>query len=111
MELKGPIIPNDVRKEIATAPILRGENVSFMDAATKIYEERYKEEEEGGEVKKKEKEKMEKAEDAKRNINASTPNTSFVKDYYSNTEEKALREATIQGKKGALAERLRRSGY
>jgi len=102
---------DDVRKEIATAPILRGENVSFMEAADKIWNERYAPKEEVEEVNKKEKEKMEKTEDAKRNINASTPTTSFVKDYYSKTENEALKQATIAGKKGALAERLRRSGY
>ena len=101
---------DDVRKEIATAPILRGTNVSFMVAADKIYKERYATREEVEPVKKKDKEVMDKKEDQKRNINASVPSGHF-EGYYSATDTKELNEATRLRKKGALAERLRRSGY
>ena len=97
----------DVRKEIATAPILVGKNVSFMDAADKIWKQRY--EEEVGEVKKKDKEEMETKVDQKKNINASAPSGHF-EGYYADTDTEALNEATRLSKKGALAERLRRSG-
>lgn len=99
---------DDVRKEIATAPILKGVAVSFMEAADKIWAERYAPKE-VEEVKKKEKEKMEEAENQKRNINASK--VSSRTDYYAPTDKDALIEAVQKGKRGALAERLKRSGY
>ena len=100
---------DDVRKEIATAPFLKGENVSFMDAAEKIWNERYADK--GVEVvKKKDKEVMKKKEDQKRNINASAPSGHY-EGYYTKADTKELEEATKLNKKGALAERLRRSGY
>ncbi len=99
---------DDVRKEIATAPILKGTTPSFMEAADAIWEARYKPNEEV-EVKKKEKEQVEQTENAKRNINASAP-TGRPNDFYAKSDEEALRQATMQGKKGALAERLRRIG-
>lgn len=98
---------DDVRKEIATAPILKGETPSFMEAADKIWNERYSEKE--VEVKKKEKEQLAEKEDAKKQINASTPAGRSV-NYYEKSDEEALRQAVIHGKKGALAERLRRIG-
>jgi len=100
---------DDVRKEIATAPILRGENVSFMDAADKIWKARYTDKEVEP-VKKKDKEVMTKKVDQKKNINASVPSGHF-EGYYSDTDTKELNEATRLRKKGALAERLRRSGH
>lgn len=109
---------DDVRKEIATAPILRGVNVSFMDAADKIWEERYapaqqiaEEEKEVEEVNKKQKEEVEEKEDAKRNINASVPAGQNAKAYFSKADDELLRQASIKGVRGALAERLKRSGY
>jgi hypothetical protein len=99
---------DDVRKEIATAPILKGTTPSFMEAADLIWNARYAEKKEVEEVKKVEKEKIEETENAKRNINASIPSGRV--DSYAKSDEEALRQATIYGKKGALAERLRRIG-
>jgi len=99
---------DDVRKEIATAPILKGVTVSFMEATDKIWSERYAPKE-VEEVKKAEKEKMEETENQKRNINASK--VSSRTDYYAPTDIDALKEAVVKGKRGALAERLKRSGY
>lgn len=99
---------DDVRKEIATAPYLKGTTPSFMEAADMIWNQRYAPKE-VDEVKKKEKEKMEAAEDKKKQINASVP-TGRPGDYYSKTDAEVLKQATIHGKKGALAERLRRAG-
>lgn len=99
---------DDVRKEIATAPILRGENVGFMEAADKIWNQRYTKEVD--EVKKADKEKINQAENAKRNINATRVGTSRTDDY-SPADDEALKQAVIQNKRGALAERLKRAGY
>ena len=100
---------DDVRKEIATAPILKGTTPSFMEAADLIWNARYAEKKEVGEVKKAEKEKIEETENAKRNINATAP-SGRPTDYYAQSEQEDLRQASILGKKGALAERLRRAG-
>jgi hypothetical protein len=99
---------DDVRKEIATAPILKVVAVSFMEATDKIWNERYAPKE-VEEVKKAEKQKMEETENQKRNINASK--VSSRTDYYAPTDKDALKEAVMKGKRGALAERLKRSGY
>jgi len=100
---------DDVRKEIATAPILKGTTPSFMEAADLVWNARYAPKEVEEEVKKKDKEKIEEAENAKKQINASAP-TGRPSSYYAKSEDEALRQATIYGKKGALAERLRRIG-
>lgn len=97
---------DDVRKEIATSPILKGENLTFMQAADKIWNERYIKE---VEVKKVDKEKLEEVEDQKRNINANIP-VGRANDYYAKSDQEALRQASIIGRKGALAERLKRAG-
>lgn len=97
---------DDVRKEIATAPVLKGETPTFMEAADKIWDERYAKE---VEVKKVDREKLEEIEDQKRNINASIP-VGRANDYYAKSDQEALRQASIVGKKGALAERLKRAG-
>jgi len=100
---------DDVRKELATAPYLKGKTISFMEASNTIWNQRYANQKEEVEMKKKEKEVIEEAENAKRNINASVPSGHFS-GYYSQTDQEALRQATIVGKRGALAERLRRAG-
>ncbi len=103
---------DDVRKEIATAPYLKGASPTFMQAADAIWEARYKDkegEEVSEEVKKAEKQKIEEAENAKRNINASE-GIGRSKDYYAQSDIEALKAATISGKRGALAERLKRAG-
>src|SRR3990167_1774083 len=96
---------DDVRKEIATAPILKGTTPSFMEATDLIWNARYAEKKEVEGVKKAEKEKIEEAENAKRNINASAQ-AGRPTDYYAQSEQEDLRQASILGKKGALAERL-----
>ena len=103
---------DDVRKELATAPILKGTTPTFMEAATQIWEARYKGQyasKEVEQVNKQEKEKMTEVEDKKKQINASIP-AGRKTDYYAQSDQEALRQASIQGKKGALAERLRRAG-
>ena len=57
---------------------------------------------------KKEKESVEKAEDNKRNINATMPRSSALKGFYAKEESETLRQNIRTGKKGALAELLRR---
>jgi hypothetical protein len=79
-----------------------------MEATDKIWNERYAPKE-VEEVKKAEKQKMEETENQKRNINASK--VSSRTDYYAPTDKDALKEAVMKGKRGALAERLKRSGY
>lgn len=82
-----------------------GHQEDVMAAASKWSDILYGKEEE---VKKADKIKAEQAEEAKRNINAlGTKQTSQRED---NTEVEALHEAARKGKKGAVAELLKRAG-
>lgn len=60
---------------------------------------------------KKEKAEQTKKEEAKAQINATAPKSSTMSGYYQDSDMEGLIEDTKKGKKGALAERLRRSGH
>lgn len=57
---------------------------------------------------KKEEEKKQQADEAKSNINANIPRSGNSRGYYDNSETETLREGIMSGKRGALAEMLRR---
>lgn len=76
-----------------------------MAAADKWYDKLY-----GGKVTKEEKENKEKKEAAKKEINAVRPTSNMMHGYYEHDEEEALREKARKGKKGAVAELLKRRG-
>jgi len=97
---------DDVRKELATAPILRGEALTFEEAADLIWEKRYASKKP---VVTESDSKQNMIEDAKRNINA-VRNNSFRSDYYTQADTTELIRASQLGKKGAIAERLKRAG-
>lgn len=97
---------DDVRKELATAPILRGETLTFEEAADSIWEKRYASKKP---VVTEPDPKQNMIEDAKRNINA-VRNNSFRSDYYTQADTTELIRASQLGKKGAIAERLKRAG-
>lgn len=97
---------DDVRKELATAPILRGETLTFEEAADLIWEKRYAFKKP---VVTEPDPKQNMIEDAKRNINA-VRNNSFRSDYYTQADTTELIRASQLGKKGAIAERLKRAG-
>jgi hypothetical protein len=82
----------------------------FMAAADKWYKRYYKEEVEEVATKKQKEEATEK-EEAKRQINATQPKPTAGTVGFRDYELEALKEETMKGKKGALAERLRRSGH
>ena len=99
---------DDVRKEIATAPILRGETLTFEQAADLIWQKKYNTQPVKQETTVVDP-KAQMIEDAKRNINA-VRNNSFRSDYYTEADTDELIKASQLGKKGAIAERLRRAG-
>lgn len=73
----------------------------FEKAAEEVYNESYK-------VNKQDKVQQEDNENAKRQINATRPMSNYDEGYYKEAEEEELRQALIHGKKGAIAEALRR---
>lgn len=83
---------------------MTGRPTDVMAAAQEGVETLY-----GAQMKKAEKEQIEKAETAKKNINALGASQTSQRDTYG--EREALVKATQTGKKGALAERLRKAGY
>jgi hypothetical protein len=83
---------------------MNGRPTDVMGAAKEGFETLY-----GGEMKKADKEKIEKAETAKKNINALGSSQTTQRDTYGDHE--ALVKAVQFGKKGALGERLRKAGY
>lgn len=78
----------------------------FMGAAQKWYDKFYKEKS----MKNEEKTQQEKKQEQKAQINAIRPRSSVMAGYYSNTEEQSLVTDAQKGKKGAVAELLRRRG-
>lgn len=76
-----------------------------MAAADKWYNKLY-----STKVTKEEKEQKEQKEEAKKQINAAKPGATTIKGYYEADEEEELRKKVQEGKKGALAEMLRRRG-
>ena len=100
---------DDVRNE-TISQMINGK-LDFEAAADKVFEKHYKPREEEEMATKKQKEEAESKEDAKKQINATNVRSSAMKGYYESTELKSLKEDVMKGKKGALAERLRRSGY
>jgi len=93
-----------VRNELIGQMIEGKEDV--MVASDKWYNRMYGEKE----VKKADREKLKVIDEKKRQINASTPSFRTVKGYYKDYERDQLIQDVKTGKKGALAERLRRSG-
>jgi len=77
-----------------------------LSAAEKGYDVFYKEQQ----VTKEEKAQKEEKDNAKAQINATRPRSSSAVGYYENEEEEALKAKVQAGKKGALAELLRRRG-
>lgn len=101
-----PVDPNDKRAEAERLERITQRGMSYLNAGVLNDE---------GEVdidlinmKKADKEKITQAETAKKNINAYTGGGSGQRNDYSTHE--ALVQATLAGKPGALAERLRRAG-
>lgn len=97
---------DSVRNEMI-GQMMQGKS-DFMAATEKWYNRLYKEEEVAT---RKEKEEQLEKEDAKAQISATSPRSSSMSGYYKDYELKKLQEDTMAGKKGALAERLRRSGH
>jgi hypothetical protein len=83
---------------------MNGKPTDVMAAATEGMEVLH-----GGEMKRAEKEQLEKTETAKRNINAIGASQTTQRETY--TDHDALVTAVQHGKRGALAERLAKSGY
>lgn len=79
----------------------------YMNAANKVYQDFYEGRED---MTKKDKEKAKQTEDAKRQINATRPRSPMNVGYYANEEDNALVAKVQQGKKGAVAELLKRRG-
>lgn len=95
-----------VYKELATKA-KRGEmptQEDYMAAADKVYADFY----EGREVNKADQEKQTKIEDQKRQINATRPRSPMAVGYYEQDEDEALTQSVRSGKRGAVAEALRR---
>lgn len=76
-----------------------------MEAADKVYKLLY-----GDDMNKKQKEDLVKKDDAKRTINATRPRSNSMAGYYKDAQDDALVDKVRQGKKGALAELLKRRG-
>lgn len=82
-----------------------------MEAAKKWHGRFYKDSQEKEQQEmptKKEKQEAEEKQEQKRQINATRPRSSSMAGYYADEEEEALRQKVRKGKKGALAEALRR---
>lgn len=79
-------------------------NTDYMKAADKVYEDFYQ----GKDMKSQE--QAQKTQEQKTQINAVRPQSTVTKGYYEKTDQDALIENVRAGKRGALAEMLRRRG-
>lgn len=102
-EVFNPDLWDTVRNEMIGQAMEGKED--FMAAANKWYTKFY-----GNEMTKQQKQQKEEKETQKAQINASRPTSNSVAGYYEGDAEKALIDKVRLGKKGALAEMLRRRG-
>lgn len=104
-----PRFYNYVRKELESLARsgVKPSGEDYMKAADQVYVDFYEGRED---MTKKEKEQQEKTEDAKRQINANRPRSSTQPGYWASEEDEALRASIRAGKKGSVAEYLRRKG-
>lgn len=86
-----------------------GENPTdkdYFDAADRVYGDFYQ----NTDMTKKQEQKKEEVEEQKQQINAIRPSSTIQAGYYADTEESSLFEGIQQGKRGTVAELLRRRG-